>query len=307
MSDQTHHAIIKAARVIGFQPGHIVSVRSDHHFKLDIEALERKLTAEIDSGLNPIIIIANAGTTGAGAVDPLDDFADLCESRNLWLHVDIAYGGFACVTEQGRTILRGIERADSFTLDAYKWFYQTYGSGCCLMVKDVNVLENLYGMRPDILQDTVWGANHPNMANRSIELSRPFRALKLWMSVQIQGIEAFRHYIEQCFSFAQRAKVFIDNSPYLEILNPVVLSVVCFRFNPENSHLDEQQIEEVNRKITTHIFWDSNAFVSSTMLGGVFALRMCIVNYTTTWDDVLETLELVENFGKDSLQHDGMN
>ncbi len=302
MSDQTHHALIKAARVVGIKPDCIRKIASDKNFTLNVDALDKQIAADIDSGFEPIFVIANAGTTATGAVDPLNSVADYCELKNLWLHIDAAYGGFACVTKQGKEILGGIERADSITLDAHKWFFQPYELGC-LIVKNLDTLESVFGMRPDILQDTVWGSNHPNIANRSVQLSRHFRALKLWMSVQMLGMKAFRDSIEQGLTIARQASAYINESSDLEILNPVVLSVICFRFNPGDMLLDEQSIEKINQVILTRIFWDNNAFMSSAMLGGVFSLRMCIVNFSTTWDDVRETLQAIEIYGKEQLQN----
>ena len=303
MSDQTHHSLIRAARIIGIEPDCIRIISSDKNFALDMDELDSKLSTDIDAGFKPIFVVASAGTTATGAVDPLEKMADYCESRNLWLHIDAAYGGFACITEQGSKILRGIERADSITLDAHKWFYQPYSLGC-LLVKNTDALENVFGLKPDILQDTLWGRNHPNLTNRGVELSRPFRALKLWMSVQLFGMKAFRDTVEQCLNMAQQAQDYISDSSDLEVLHQVNLSIVCFRFNPRDMDLNEQTIDKINRSILTHMFWDNNAFMSSAMLSGVFTLRVCIINYTTTWDDVLETLQAVEMFGKEQLQAD---
>ena len=191
MSDQSHYALVRAAMVVGVRLECIRKIPSDESFCLDMEALANAVAEDRAAGFSPILIAANAGTTGTGAVDPLEAMADYCEANSIWFHVDAAYGGFACVTERGRKLMQGIERADSITLDAHKWFFQPYEASI-LMVKDLRTLEDVFGMCPDILQDTVWGANHPNIANRGIQLSRSFRALKIWMSVQTFGMAAFR-------------------------------------------------------------------------------------------------------------------
>lgn len=301
MSDQSHQSIIRGARVIGVAADNIKKIPSDDNFAIDVNQLAETVAEDVKNGFQPLVVVANAGTTSTGAIDSLDWLADFCESQNIWFHVDAAYGGFACITQQGKKLLKGIERADSITLDAHKWFYQPYESGC-LMVKDLEKLEGVYSMRSDVLQDTVWGKNHPNIANRGIQLSRTFRALKIWMSVQYFGTKAFRDSVERSFQLAEKAQHYIQNKSGLELLTPVVLSVVCFRFNSKASNTSETVIEEINRKILAHIFWENDAFLSSTLLNGVFSLRICILNHTTTWDDVKETLDAIESFGTEALE-----
>ena len=197
-------------------------VPSDGQTRLDMEALARAVSADRAAGFKPIAVCANAGTASTGAIDPLEAVADFCEAEGIWLHVDASYGGFAVVTEQGKEFLRGIERADSIGLDAHKWFFQPYEAGC-LLVRDERTLENVFSVHHDVLQDTIWGANHPNFADRSVQLSRSFRALKVWMSIQTFGLGAFRRAILQGMQFASRAEEYIRASSVLEIVNPVTL------------------------------------------------------------------------------------
>ena len=298
MSDQSHSAHIRAARIIGVRPECIRMVPSDGRFRLDMDALTQAVTDDRAAGFNPIAVCANAGTSNTGAIDPLEAMADYCETEGVWLHVDAAYGGFAVVTEQGKRLLRGIARADSIGLDAHKWFFQPYEAGG-LLVKDADTLERAFAVRPDILQDTVWGANHPNISNRGLQLSRSVRALKIWMSVQTFGMAAFRRAVARGMELAARAGEYIQQSRTLELLTPVSLGIVCFRINPDNT--DEDSLEEINRKVLARVFWEDPAFISSTLLHGTFALRVCIVNHTTTWDDVRETLDAAERFGREAL------
>ena len=301
MSDQTHQSIIRAARVIGIPAENIKKIPSDDRFAIDVNLLAETVAEDVENGFQPLLISANAGTTSTGAIDSLNWIADFCESKKIWFHVDAAYGGFACITQRGKKLLKGIERADSITLDAHKWLFQPYEVGC-LIVKDLHNLENVYSMRSDVLQDTVWGKDHPNIANRGIQLSRTFRAFKIWMSVQVFGMKAFRDTVEQCFALAEKAQHYIQDSSSLQLLSPAVLSVVCFRFNPENLDLSESAIEKINRSVLVRVFWDDHAFMSSTMVSGTFALRICIVNHTTAWEDVKETLDAVESFGAEALE-----
>ena len=300
MSDQSHSALSRAAMIVGVRRERIRMVPSDADFRMDLDALARAVAADRDAGLNPIAVAANAGTVGTGAIDRLDELSDFCASEGLWLHVDAAYGGFAVVTERGKRLLRAIERADSIGLDAHKWFFQPYEAGC-LLVKDESTLTDAFAVRPDILQDTVWGANHPNFSNLGLQLSRSVRALKVWMSIQTFGMATFRRAVARGMELAASAEAYVRASAALEAMNTATLGIVCFRVNPADSDLDEAELDKVNRIVLARMFWDDPAFMSSTLLHGTFALRMCIINHTTTWDDVRETLEAVERFGREAL------
>lgn len=306
MSDQSHSALIRAAKIVGIRPECIRRIASDERFRLDVEAFVRAVAEDRAAGFNPIAVCANAGAGSTGAIDPLEAMADYCEAERIWLHVDAAYGGFAIVTERGKALLRGIERADSINVDAHKWFFQPYEAGC-LLVKDVRTLEHAFVIPHDMLQDTIWGANHPNFSDRGLQLSRSVRALKIWMSVQTFGMAAFRRAVSNGMTLAGQAEEYIRASPILEMLNPASLGIVCFRVNPEASALDEEALEKINRNVLARVFWEDPAFMSSTRLRKRFSLRLCIVNYTTTWDDVRETLEAIERFGREALskgEHD---
>ena len=168
-------------------------------------------------------------------------------------------------------------------------------------MKDVRTLESAFAVRHDVLQDTIWGANHPNLSDRGLQLSRSFRALKVWMSVQTFGMAAFRRAVAKGMELAARAEESIRESPILEMLNPASLGIVCFRVNPTNTALDEEALEKINRNVLARVFWEDRAFMSSTSLRKTFSLRLCILNHTTTWDDVRETLEVIERFGREAL------
>lgn len=296
MSDQSHTALSRAARIVGVRAEHVRSVPTDDHFRLDVDALREMITADRAAGLRPIAVCANAGTTNTGAVDPLPDLADYCADEGLWLHVDAAYGGFAVLAEKGRALLAGMERADSIAMDAHKWLFQPFEAGC-LMVRDVRRLEEAFSVRPEYLQDTEWGTEHPNFADRGLQLSRSFRALKVWMSIQTFGMGAFRRAVAAGIDLAERAEAFVRASDVLEIANPASLGIVCFRVNPRGSDLDDTALEQVNEAIQARVIETGTAMMSSTRLRGRYSLRLCILNHNTTWDDVRETLEAIERFG----------
>ena len=300
VSDQSHRAMNRAAMVAGIRRERLRTVPTGDDFRMDVDALARTVAKDRERGLQPLAVCASAGTAGTGAVDPLAALAGFCERQGIWLHVDAAYGGFAAITEYGRAMLEGIERADSVGMDAHKWFFQPYEVGA-LMVKDRRHLENAFAIGEDVLQDSVWGAKHPNFANRGQQLSRAARALKIWMSVQSFGMARMREAVQNGLDLAQRAGAWVGEDATLELMTPVTLSIVCFRVNPADRTLGEEALDSINREVLAGVFWDDLAFFSSTSLKGVFALRMCILNHTTGWEDVRRTLELVVRLGEKAL------
>ncbi|MCY3939712.1 MAG: aminotransferase class V-fold PLP-dependent enzyme [Gammaproteobacteria bacterium] len=301
MSNQSHTAFYRAAIIAGIRRECVRVVPSDDRFRLDMTALASQVAEDRAAGYAPVAVCANAGASSTGAIDPLPEMADYCEAEGIWLHVDAAYGGFAVVCDEGKALLRGIERADSVGLDAHKWLFQPYEAGC-LLVKDPAMLEKAFGVRHDVLQDTVWGANHPNLADRGLQLSRSFRALKVWMSIQTFGMAAFRNAVANGMRLALKAQDYVEASSILELVSPASLGVVCFRVNPKDAGMNEETRDKINAKVLARMFWDDRAFLSSASPSGKFALRLCIINHNTGWDDVAETLKAVERFGADAIE-----
>ena len=233
MSDQSHSAQIRAARIVGIAREGIRLLPADASGRIDAGAVAQAIAADRSSGRTPIVVSANAGTSTRGAVDPLPALADICAAEQVWFHVDAAYGGFSILTRRGAAALEGIDRADSISADPHKWLFQPYEAGC-ILVRDVSTLERAFSIQHDVLQDSVWGAKHANLADHGIELSRSFRALKIWMSIQTFGMAAFRAAIENGLDLAARAAEYARRSSALE-LRSVSLSIVCFRVNPRRS------------------------------------------------------------------------
>jgi glutamate/tyrosine decarboxylase-like PLP-dependent enzyme len=301
MGDQSHSALERAARIVGVRPEGVIKVASDEGFRIRMDALAEAVTRARADGLTPIAVCANAGATNTGAVDPLDAMADYCASEGVWLHVDAAYGGFAVLTERGQALFRGLERADSITLDAHKWLFQPFEAGC-LMVRDVRHLEQAFSVHPEYLQDTRLGLEHVNFADRGLQLTRSFRALKVWMSVQTFGMAAFRRAVGRGMELADRAAAYVTASDTLEMLSPASLGVVCFRFNEREARLDDAALERLNEAVQARVIETGTAMMSSTRLRGVYALRLCIMAHHTTWRDVEETLAAIERFGAQVLE-----
>ena len=296
LSDQTHSAVERAARIIGVRRDGIVVVPSDESFRLPVEALSQAVAKARQDGFMPIAICANAGTTNTGAIDPLPGIADFCATQKIWLHVDAAYGGFAVLSERGRQMLAGIDRADSISLDAHKWLFQPFEAGCVL-VRDVATLVRAFSVNPDYLQDTKLGMEHVNFADRGYQLTRSFRALKVWMSIQTFGLARIRAAITRAIEFADEAGRLVAKTPELELLSPPSLGVLCFRYRPRGAGWSPGRIEKLNETLQSRVIESRTAMISSTRLRGTYSLRLCIMSHQTTWDDVRETIERISEFG----------
>ena len=298
MSDQTHSAVERAARIVGVRRDAIVNIPADERFRLAPAALEAAIDRARRAGLTPIAVCANAGTTNTGIVDPLHAIADICAREKVWMHVDAAYGGFAILGERGKRELAGMERADSLSLDAHKWLYQPFEAGC-LLVKDIATLMRAFSVDPDYLQDTRLGLEHVNFADRGYQLTRSFRALKVWMSIQTFGLAAFREAIDRTIGFAADAGALVEASDDLELLSRPSLGVVCFRYRPVGDDWTAERLESLNAAIQSRVIESGTAMISSTRLRGVYSLRLCIMSHQTVWDDVRETIEQIAVFGRE--------
>jgi glutamate/tyrosine decarboxylase-like PLP-dependent enzyme len=297
-SDQAHSSLGRAARIAGFPSDAVRCVPTDAEYRLDLDALRQVIRRDREAGLHPLMVTANGGATNTGAVDPLRELGGLCKEEGLWMHVDAAYGGFAVLTDEGRIALDGIDLADSVTLDPHKWLFQSYETGC-LLVRDATELESAFSTSPEYLQDTQMGRDHVNFGERGLQLSRSFRALKVWMSIKSFGVGAFRAAIQGSIDLAREAGRYVSSSAELELLSPVSLGVVCYRFNPDGHGLDAAGLEALNAEIQERIISSGYAMVSSTRLRGIYSLRICVMNYTSTLEDVLGILRRAEEIGRE--------
>jgi aromatic-L-amino-acid/L-tryptophan decarboxylase len=281
-SDQAHSSVFRAARLLGFGSDQVRSLPTDDHYRLRLDALADAVAADLSAGRQPLIVVANAGATNTGAIDPLRDLADFCSVRAMWLHVDAAYGGFAALTARGRRLLSGLERADSVTLDPHKWLYQPIECGCVL-VREPHLLERAFSIAPDYLGD--YRGGEVDFCDRGLQLTRGARALKVWLSLQYFGVDAFAAAISRALDLARVAEDLIIEHPQLELLCPVTLGVVCFRRRPHGVS-DEQELERLNCELVARLEATGAALASSTRLDGRYAIRMCVMNHTTAEADV---------------------
>lgn len=288
-SDQTHYSVERALRVLGFAPEQCRKIPSNDRFELPLEALKAGLRADREAGLQPFCVVANAGTTNSGAVDLIDDLADFCAAENLWLHADGAYGAATLICDRGREKLRGLERVDSLSLDPHKWLFQPFECGCVL-VRDAAHLRSAFRLMPEYMRDVHRDVTEINPADHGIQLTRGFRALKVWWSINTFGLAAFRHAVTRGFELAEFAEKELRRRPGCEILSAANMGIVCFRFGRD----DARQTRLVDLMLR-----DGYAFLTSTLLKGVTALRLCTINPRTTEDDIVKTIDRLEKFAVD--------
>jgi aromatic-L-amino-acid decarboxylase len=276
VSSEGHASVPRALRTLGV--AHVRTVTAGPDCRLAAADVRAAIEADRAAGLQPFCVVATAGTTSTGAVDPLDELADL----GLWLHVDGAYGAPAVLTDTGRALLAGLERADSLVLDPHKWLFQPYEIGCVL-VREPALLERTFALSGVYLRDTLGG--EVDFRNRSVQLTRGGRALKLWLSIRVFGLAAFRDAIARGIALAEHAEALLRERPGWEIVTPAQLAIVCFRRAGDDA---------LQTRIASAMVADGFAAPSTTEVGGRVALRLCTINPRTTTEDITRTIERME-------------
>ncbi|HEX6676619.1 MAG TPA: pyridoxal-dependent decarboxylase [Actinomycetes bacterium] len=290
-SDQAHSWLGRAAGLLGFRPSQVRLLPADHQFRLRPADVAAAVAADRAAGRRPFCVVATSGTTSTGSVDPLAELAALCRAERLWFHVDGAFGAPAVLAAQGRALLAGIEQADSLALDAHKWLFQPLEAGCVL-VRDVAVLESVFSTHREFLLDAAAGDREVNFTDRGLQLTRSFRAFKLWLSLKVFGLDAFAAAVQHGLDLAGYAEALLRRRPGWEVAAPTRLALVCFRF--ADLRRTPEEVEAVNRRVADAMLVDELATLSSTVLGGRTTLRLCTVNPRTTREDVEATLARVE-------------
>jgi aromatic-L-amino-acid/L-tryptophan decarboxylase len=292
MSDQTHSSNARAARVLGFRPDQVRVIPTDAQMRIRPDALRGAIAHDVDSGKRPLAVIANAGATGAGAVDPFAELAEICSEQGAWLHVDAAYGGFAVLTERGRNQLAGIELADSITLDPHKWLYQPIEAGA-LLVRDGSLLRRAFEITPDYLKNVERISNEVNFSDLGVQLTRTCRAIKIWLSIHTFGVAAFRDTIDQCFDLIELAERRIQESPSLELMSRASLGIITFRRHPPGVD-DEGTLDRINARLVAEVESGGEVLLSTTRVRGRLVVRLCVLNNSTTAAQVDRAVELIE-------------
>ncbi len=300
VGDQAHSSLARAARILGFRPNQVRVLPVGDDFRLAPETLAQAIDADVAVGRTPLFAALSAGATNTGAVDPLRPLVEVCGERGVWCHVDGAYGGFAVLSKRGRELLDGIALADSIALDPHKWLYQPYECGC-LLVRDRNSLKRAFEIIPDYLKDAEAADGEVNFADLGLQLSRTSRALKLWVSLHAFGVDAFREAIERSLDLADHASRRIDEDDALELAAPASLGVVCFR--RQFGDTDEEEAELLNAGLVAALEESGLGLVSSTRLRGRYAIRLCILNHSSTRDDVDQVLDFLRTAEPADVEH----
>jgi aromatic-L-amino-acid decarboxylase len=276
LSDQTHASNARALRILGVP--HVRVLPSDDAFRLSPVTVRAAIAEDRAAGRAPFCVIATAGTTNTGAVDPLAELAALCRDEALWFHVDGAYGAPAALTPRGRALLDGLQEADSLCLDPHKWLFQPVEAGC-LLVRRPGALARTFAMAPEYLRDVAGG--EVNLRDRGPQLSRGTRAIKLWLTVKAFGVGALRDGVARGIELAERAQAALEATPGWEIVTPAQLGVVTFRRGDD---------DVLTAALADRMVADGYAAPSSTVLRGRPALRLCTINPRTTDAEIDETV-----------------
>lgn len=298
-SSEAHSSVQRCAEQLGLGTDALRKIECDDLFRLNTQALRKAILADQEAGLRPFSVVAAAGSTNTGSIDPLTDVADICQEFGLWMHVDGAYGGIGSLDPNYEAAFKGIERANSLTLDPHKWLQVPMDCGA-LLVREPSLNRETYLLVPDYLEesdndeDSVrWPSEH------MFELTFGDRALKTWASIARLGFSGVRELVIRCNRVANVLGQLIDDAPDMELLSPVSLSVVNFRYKPKGSSIEAPDIDSLNEKISLAISASGEAHVPTSKVNGAISLRACFLHYENNEDDAHHLIELTRRLARD--------
>lgn len=295
-SSETHGWLNKGAELLGLGRRSLRYVPVDGAYRIEIGKLRQMIREDRQAGLRPLCVIGNAGTINTGATDDLAALADVCREEDLWFHVDGAFGALVRFNQRLHPIVAGIEQADSLAFDLHKWMYQPFDVAC-ILVRDARLHRAAFASSASYLATLERGVTAGGIpfADLGVDLTRSFRALKLWMSLKAHGVETFAHLIEQNIDQARELARRVAEHPDLELLAPAPLNVVCFRFAPRTG--SGMNLDKINEELLVRVQESGIAVPSSTVLAGRFALRCAFLNHRTRREDLDTLLEAVLRIG----------
>jgi aromatic-L-amino-acid/L-tryptophan decarboxylase len=289
-SEEAHHSVVRAVEVCGLGSNAVRSIPIDGRRRMRPDALEEALARDTAAGIAPVAVVATAGTTLTGAVDPLDEIADICERHDVWLHVDGAYGLPGAAAPSTTPLFAGLERADSATIDAHKWL-GVQKSCSAVLLRETGRLQAAFGHEERYMPHE---GDIANPVDRTLEYSRPFRSLRLWMAFRVYGARQYRTWIEATLANARLFTEALLNNPEFELLHNPMLSTVCFRHTPPEA----DDLDEHNVKLAREMQRDGRVFLAPASVDGRACLRVCFVNFRTTPEEVSYALDVTEEIGK---------
>lgn len=283
-STEAHSSVQKAVELLGLGSEGLRFVPVNAAFEIEVSALERMIREDRADGCVPICVVGNAGTVGTGAIDDLAGLSRVCAAEKLWLHVDGAFGAFAALVPEHRHRLAGMERADSLAFDLHKWMYVPFEAGCTL-VRDAEAHRRAFALRPDYLTHAERGLAAGSLwfSDYGVQLSRGFRALKVWMSLKEHGVDKYGRLVLQNIEQARYLAELVREAPDLELLAPVPLNIVVFRY--VSPGLTDEALDALNQELLIQLHEQGIAVPSNLTIGGRYALRVAIVNHRSRRDD----------------------
>jgi len=286
-SSETHFSIVKAAALLGIGRENVCHIAVDERFRIRMDDLVVKITADLEAGCVPLCVVANAGTVNTGAVDPLAEIREIANRFQLWMHVDGSYGALAILAKSARELFAGIERADSVALDPHKWLYLPVDVGC-VIYRDPEIVHAAFAHEAEYTRIIGQEADEAfAFWDYGPELSRRFRALKVWMLLKGVGVDALSEAIENNLACARHLESMVRASDDFEMAAPVELSIFCFRHMPAQLRNESPKtIDAFNERLLVALQRDGSSYLSNATLGGRFALRGCVLNYRTTLRDI---------------------
>lgn len=284
-STETHSSNHKAVELLGLGKHWMRAIPVNDKYQIDVQAIKAALADDISAGYKPVCIIGNAGTVNTGAIDDLDALADICEQEGIWFHVDGAFGALAALSDDLRERVAGLERADSLAFDLHKWMYMPF-EAACVLIRDFEDHVNTFSEEPDYLSRMPRGpasGAHPWYGDLGVQLTRGFKALKIWMTLKAYGLGKFARLVEQNVNQARYLAGLVEVNPHLELLADVPLNIVCFRYVAED--MDDEALDALNLEIMLRLHERGLAVPSYTRLNGKFALRVAITNHRSRRED----------------------
>lgn len=297
-SEEVHMSIAKAADILGFGRDYVRTIACDERQRMRVDLLREKIQSDLGESLRPFCVVGSAGTTNTGVVDPLNEIADIAKEFDLWFHVDGAYGAPGSLDEGKKPLFAGLERADSVSLDPHKWLYVPIDAGCLLFRKDAAARAAFSADEADYIK-THGYTDEEAFAfwDYGVELSRRFRALKVWLTLQYYGSRRIAQAISEDIALAAYLSEIVSKADDFELLAPAELSICCFRYVPR-AGISDQELDQLNEKIMETVQKGGRAYLSNATVNGKFALRACITNFRTTKADIDETIAAVRDAGK---------